>query len=67
MCSVTVPLPQCTTPEEFEELLSGLSQGRGEEVEGTPPYHHGELRFTFIGLDGLEVELCPNGREKSVM
>lgn len=61
--------PQCSTPEEFDELLSGLVHRRGEEGEGTSSTATptpGGLKFVFTGLDGVEVELCEGGRERSV-
>lgn len=63
-------LLQCSSEEELEELLSGLVHSRGEEGEGGGgggTHYPGRLKFTFVGLDGVEVELCQDGREKNVM
>ena len=61
------------SPEEFEELVSGLHHGKsigeeeGEEQRGTVvSTHSAGLMFLFTGLDGVEVELCPGGRERTV-
>lgn len=59
---------QCSSAEEFEELLSGLIHSRGDEGEGGVahlPQVRG-LRFIFTGLNGVETELCSRGQEKTV-
>lgn len=61
----------CSSPEEFEELIANVLHGRApsEEGEGTPSsvatIHEG-LKFTLTSLDGIEVELCQNGKERTV-
>lgn len=70
--NLTSKILACSSPEEFEELIASVLHVRGsttEEGEGTAssiaaPLER--LKFTLTGLDGIEVELCPNGKERTV-
>ena len=69
--NLTKKILECISPEEFEELISGLHHGKGvaDEDEGTAgSTHHMKtgLKFVFSGLDGIEVELCEGGQERLV-
>lgn len=70
--NLTCKLLECSTPEEFDELVGGLihhvKEPPGEEGERTTvaAVTPENLKFIFSGLDGIEYELCPNGREKTV-
>lgn len=69
--NLTSKMLSCSTAEEFEELIGSVLHGHGsiEEGDGGPSsvaaIREG-LKFTLTGLDGIEVELCQNGRERSV-
>ena len=69
--NLTNKMLTCSSPEEFDELIASVLHGRGpsEEGEGTPSsvstIHEG-LKFTLTSLDGIEVELCQNGKERTV-
>ena len=66
--------PQCSNEEEFEELVAGLTHdhGQGGQVEGgvegggtSSSYQEG-LQFVYHTMTGQEVELCPEGRRKTL-
>ena len=70
---LTQRMLDCGSPVVFEELVTGLHQGKsmgeeeGEESQGMMVSAHSNgLRFLFTGLDGVEMELCPGGRERPV-
>ena len=70
--NLTCKLLECSTPEEFDELVGGLihhvkepTVDEGERASVSAPTSE-NLRFVFLGLDGIEYELCPGGREKIV-
>ena len=69
--NLTSKILACSSPEEFEELVSSVLHVRGSADEGegpasSVPTAHEGLKFTLTGLDGIEVELCPNGKERRV-
>lgn len=59
---------QCSSVEEFDELLAGLTHnhGRGDERDGgTSTYPQG-LTFVYHTMTGQEAELCSGGRLKQL-
>ena len=67
--------------EEFDELLAGLTnehsrqgqEGGGGGVgvavggaSGAYPHHHEGPQFVYHALTGQEMELCPEGRHKTL-
>ena len=69
--NLTAKMLTCSSPEEFEELIASVLHGRGpsEEGEGGPSSvttNHEGLKFTLTSLDGIEVELYQNGKERIV-
>ena len=70
--NLTSKMLSCSSPEEFEELIASVLHGRGpsEEGEGGAPSSvatvHEGLKFTLTSLDGIEVELCQNGKQRIV-
>lgn len=69
--SVVVPngncLVQCSSVEEFDELLGGLMHSRGEEGEDRAgSYQQHSLKFVFHTMDGREEELCSRGSQRDI-
>ena len=66
-------LVQCSSVEEFDELLAGLTHNHrraedgegGVEEGGASTYSQG-LQFVYHTMTGQEQELCPGGSHKEL-
>ena len=69
--NLTSKMLSSASPEEFDELVASVLHGRGPSEEGevasssVSTVREG-LKFTLTSLDGVEVELCQNGKERVV-
>ena len=62
-CDAIVPrCVQCKSAEEFEQIAAISPRSHGDEPESISS----GLHFVYSSMDGREIELCPQGREKPV-
>lgn len=69
--NLTCKILSVESPEEFQEVVSNLrhmgGRGAGEEAEfQTQSSEDDLLTFVYTSLNGVEVELVPGGRERTV-